>query len=121
MSDLLEDMILTEAHRQGIQPNVEAMRLAAVDLAGASLTAQNLIYLPGKGSISPADYVRSLHAQAPERFSNLGDKPVQSTGHTGLTARYIAELSASKRKPIDASRFSGLTRRYLEENLENRK
>jgi hypothetical protein len=116
MTDL-EDLIVKEASRQGFKPNEAVVRQASIDLAGAVLTQQGLIQLPGRGSISPADYVRSLHSQMPAAFSTLADdKPIQSTGHSGLTAAYITELAANRNRRVDASKFSGLTRQYIEEN-----
>jgi hypothetical protein len=127
MTDHLESLILTEARRQGIQPNADAVRKAAVDLAGASLTAQNLIHLPGKGSISPADFVRSLHNQTPESFTSIDDKPAKPAGN--LTESMRQEISASRKQSIPAdwqsvrSRYSpdSLTARYMEELAASRR
>lgn len=116
MTDHLESLILKEANRQGIQPNADAMRKAAIELAGAALTSDGLIHLPNIGAIAPADYIRSLRSQTPEAFSDLThDAPVKSIGYTGLTAKYTAEIAASRAKPIDASKYTGLTRSYIEE------
>lgn len=99
MTDTLEDLIVKEAQRLGLKPNVEAMRQAAIDLAGSSLTTQNLINLPGKGSISPADFVRSLRSFMPTAFSDLDDKPSPSVEKpVGKT------LTQFMREQIDAGR-----------------
>ncbi|MCW2225672.1 hypothetical protein M2232_009204 [Bradyrhizobium japonicum] len=119
MSDHLESLILTEARRQNLLPNADAVRQAAIDLAGASLTPQNLIHLPGKGSISPADYIRSLHDQMPEGFGSIDSESHTSKPSNSLTERYKAEIAASRKQPriteADLARFSGITRQHLEE------
>lgn len=123
MTDHLEDLILTEARRQGYQPNVEAMRKAAVDLCGSSLTGQNLIHMPGKGSISPADFVHSLRNQMPEGFGSLNDDD-QTTKATGnLTERMRAEIAANRKQSMPAdwnqvrSRYAAgsVTAEYMDE------
>ncbi|MCK1658542.1 hypothetical protein [Bradyrhizobium sp. 151] len=119
MSDHLESLILTEARRQNLQPNADAVRQAAIDLAGASLTSQNLIHLPGKGSISPADYIRSLRDQMPEGFGSIDNKAPSARDAGNLTERYRAEIAASRKQSriteADLARFSGVTRQHLEE------
>ncbi|UQR64296.1 hypothetical protein LRP30_02960 [Bradyrhizobium sp. C-145] len=103
MTDNLEDLILLEARRQGYQPNAAAMMRAAIDLAGSFMTTQNLISMPGKGSISPADFVRSLRAQMPDAFGNLVDTSL----HTGM--RPVEQtLTQSMREEIAAGRKQSL-------------
>src|SRR3954447_9381346 len=101
MTDHLETLILTEARRQGFQPDQHAMQKAAVDLCGASLT-QGLIHLPNVGTISPADFVRSLRNSIPESFGNLDDKPVGALSDDRpagtITERYLAEIAASRKQ-----------------------
>ncbi|WP_065753000.1 hypothetical protein [Bradyrhizobium paxllaeri] len=129
MEDHLEDLILTEARRQGIQPNADAMRKAAIDLAGSVMTSDGLIALPGRGSITTADFVRSLQKQMPEAFGTLNEgKPaIKPSGN--LTADMKAELESSRRKqsmPADwgsvRARYSpdSLTARYMEELAASR-
>ncbi|MGY3511282.1 hypothetical protein [Bradyrhizobium lupini] len=117
MSDHLESLILTEARRQNLLPNADAVRQAAIDLAGASLTPQNLIHLPGKGSISPADYIRSLRDQMPEGFIDSAGPTAKAAGN--LTEQYRAEIAASRKHSriteADLARYSGVTRQHLEE------
>ncbi|GMO36657.1 hypothetical protein [Bradyrhizobium ottawaense] len=116
MSDHLESLILTEARRQNLLPNADAVRQAAIDLAGASLTPQNLIHLPGIGSISPADYIRSLRDQMPEGFCSIDSESHTAKPSNSLTERYRAEIAASrKQSPIDLARYTGVTRQHLEE------
>jgi hypothetical protein len=119
MSDHLESLILTEARRQNLLPNADAVRQAAVDLAGASLTPQNLIHLPGKGSISPADYIRSLRDQMPEGFGSIDSEAPSAKAAGNLTERYKAEIAASRKQSriteADLAKYSGITRQHLEE------
>lgn len=119
MSDHLESLILTEARRQNLRPNADAVRQAAIDLAGASLTPQKLIHLPGKGSISAADYIRSLRDQMPGGFGSIDSESPTAKPSDSLTERYKTEIAASrKQSPIteaDLARYTGLTRKYMEE------
>ena len=119
MTDHLEDLIMTEARRQGYQLNAEAMRKAAVDLCGSNLTAQNLIHMPGKGSISPADFVRSLRIQMPEGFGSLDHEDQAGQANGTLTERYRADIAASRKQArisdADLARFTGITRQHMEE------
>lgn len=123
MTDHLETLILTEANRQGIQPNADAMRQAAICLAGASLTSQGLISLPNVGTISPADLVGDLRNRMPESFTAISDDdaPAKFTEHSGLTARYQVEIAANRSRPrfteSDLARYSGMTRAHIEERL----
>jgi hypothetical protein len=77
MTDL-ENLILTEARKQGVKPNADAVMKASIDLAGAVLASDGLISLPGRGSISPADFTRSLRRAMPEGFTPVTDKPATS-------------------------------------------
>lgn len=119
MSDHLESLILTEARRRNLRPNADAVRQAAIDMAGARLTPQNLIHLPGKGSISPADYIRSLRDQMPEGFGSVDNETSPARAADTLTERYRAEIAASRKQghitDADLNRYSGLTRQYMEE------
>jgi hypothetical protein len=72
----LEFLILTEARRQGVKPNADAVRQAGIDLAGSALTEQGLILMPGKGAISPADYVRSLRGCRKRSGASTTNQPV---------------------------------------------
>ena len=116
MTDL-ESLIITEAHRQGCQPDQHAIRQAGIDLAGASLTSQGLIRLPGLGAISAADFTRSLRARMPEAFSAIDDKPELPAGN--LTSAMMAEVAASRKQAritdADLDRFTGVTRQHMEE------
>ncbi|MGN8547204.1 hypothetical protein ACQPTN_21385 [Bradyrhizobium sp. 13971] len=116
MSDL-EDLFVREARRQGYQPDQRAMRQAAVDLAGSSLTGEGLVAMPGRGSISPADLVRSLRNQMPESFESVDDEPRTDT----LTERWRREVAAGRKQasPTDwsdiRSRMTGVTGRFMDE------
>ena len=81
----LKDKFVAECRRLGYHPDQNAMQKAAIDLCGASLT-EGLIHLPNVGTISPADFVRSLRSQAPESFTPLNaDTPAKPVDHTGST------------------------------------
>lgn len=100
MADL-ESLIVSEARRQGHQPDRHAIMQAAIDLAGATMTNQGLINLPGRGSISPADFVRSLRHTMPAAFT-----PVSEDKQTTATdERRLGEtLTAQMRRVVEASR-----------------
>lgn len=116
MTDL-ESLILTEAHRQGCQPDQHAIRQAGVDLAGAVLTSQGLIHLPGLGAISVADFTRSLRARMPEAFSTIDDGKPEAE----LT---VSELR--RKRPLDAewqarrASATGITRAHMNEIASRR-
>ncbi|AJA62859.1 hypothetical protein [Bradyrhizobium japonicum] len=118
MTDL-ETLIVKEADRQGRRANQDAIRQAGVDLAGASLTSQGLISLPGRGCISPADFVRDLHSRMPECFGTIDSEPPTAKAAGNLTERYKAEIAASRTRSriteADLARYSGITRQHLEE------
>ena len=119
MADHLESMILTEARRLGFQPDQHAMQKAAVDLCGASLTSQGLIHLPNVGTISPADFVRSLRNQMPEGFGSIDNENPTAKAAGTLTERYRAEITASRKHAritdADLARYTGITRQHMEE------
>lgn len=118
MTDL-ETLIVNEADRQGRRANQDAIRQAGSDLAGASLTGQGLINLPGRGCISPADFVRDLHNRMPEGFSAIDSEAPTAKAAGTLTERYRAEIAASRTQSriteADLARYTGLTRKYMEE------
>lgn len=118
MSDL-EDLIVKEANRQGRRANQDAILQAGVDLAGASLTSQGLINLPGRGCISPADFVRDLHSRMPEGFGSIDSEAPTAKAAGTLTEGYRAEIAASRKQSrineSDLARYTGLTRKYMEE------
>ncbi|MHC2337875.1 hypothetical protein [Bradyrhizobium sp. USDA 4454] len=94
MTDHLEDLIAKEARRQGHQPNQDAIRQAGIDLAGAAMTSQGLIHLPGRGAISPADFVRSLRSTMPAAFTPATDN--KPTGN--LTDEMRREVASNRRE-----------------------
>jgi hypothetical protein len=115
-ADALEDMFVAECRRQGLQPSADAMRQAAVDLCGSAVTNGGLIAMPGKGSISPADFVRSLRNHMPESFGSLNDK----SQAVSLTERMRREIAANPNRSLPAdwsdvrSRMTGLTARMMD-------
>ncbi|MEY9427029.1 hypothetical protein ABH975_002344 [Bradyrhizobium ottawaense] len=102
MTDL-ESLIVTEARRQGHQPDQHAVMQAGIDLAGATMTNQGLINMPGRGCISPADFVRSLRNTMPAAFTPVSDDKAKTaaderrSGET-LTA-HMTRLVEASRKP----------------------
>lgn len=81
---------MAACRKAGFQPNAGAVRSAAIELAGGVLTDQGLIVLPGKGSISPADFARSLRNQMPEAFGALSNDAKPSGNLTADMRREIA-------------------------------
>jgi hypothetical protein len=130
MTDHLEDLILTEARRQGIKASEAAVRQAACDLAGSNLIAQGLIAMPGKGTISTADFVRSLRNHMPQAFVPVTDKPAtpeeRRSGET-LTDFMRRQVEAGRKRPLPddwdqiRSRASGLTARSMDEVASKRR
>jgi hypothetical protein len=120
MADL-EDAILKEARRQGYQPTQNAMRQAAVDLAGGTMTGEGLIALPGKGSISPRDFVQSLRNHMPEAFGSLKDEKHPSKATGASSERMRSGVFANRHKPLPSdwnqvrARVSGLTAQCMAE------
>jgi hypothetical protein len=119
MTDQIEDAIASAALKQGLKASAAAMRQVAVDLAGSTMTADHLISVPGKGSISPRDYVNSLRNLMPTAFTPITDKPATSderrSGET-LTSFMKRTIEASRKQhrlPDDwqqvRSRVTGLT------------
>jgi hypothetical protein len=111
----VEDEFVTACRKQGFQPSADAMRQAAIDLAGSALTA-GLIVMPGKGSITPKDFASSLRNQMPEAFEALNH--VRSSGN--LTTDMRREIAARSRSlPADwsdiRSRMTGLTAQMMDE------
>jgi hypothetical protein len=129
MTDL-EDLIMSEAHRQGVKASEAAVRQASTDLAGSTLIAQGLIAMPGKGTISTADFVRSLRNQMPQAFVPVTDKPATSeerrTGET-LTSYMRRQVEAGPKRPLPEdwdqvrTRVSGLTARMMDEVASKRR
>ncbi|WP_420737954.1 hypothetical protein [Bradyrhizobium japonicum] len=117
MTDL-EDLIVKEARQQGHQPNQDAIRQAGIDLAGATMTSQGLINLPGRGVISPADFTRSLRQSMPDAFCAIDDHQDHPASDT-LTERWRAEIATSRKQAritgADLARYTGVTREHIEE------
>jgi len=114
MTDL-ESLILTEARRQSVKPNAAAVRQAGIDLAGATLNSDGLVSLPGRGSISVADYTRSLRAAMPESFTAIGaDTPDTKPAGTTLTEIMRQELEATRQQRRLPSDWRETRSRYAE-------
>lgn len=121
MTDHLENLILSEAKRLGFQPNADAMRQAAIDLAGGALTSQNMIHMPGLGSIAPADFVRDLRSRMPSAFAGLDDRKAE-TKPGNLTSQMREEVAASRREralPSDwseiRSKVTGISAEHMDQ------
>jgi len=117
MTDAIEDTIVSAARAKGYSINSATMILAAIDLAGSTLVG-DLITIPGKGSLSVADYLRDLHDRAPSGFSRL-----QQTGKPDAE-RTVAEMR--RKRPLDAAwharhaKATGLTKIMMTEIARNR-
>lgn len=126
MTDHLEDLIAAEALRQGFKANADAIRAAAIDLAGGLMTSDRLIHMPGRGSISPADYIRDLLDRMPNAFARLADKRKAETTMGSLTEQMRQEVAASRRQqplPSDwlaiRSKAAGITAQHMAERERN--
>jgi hypothetical protein len=123
MTDI-ENLVMKEACQLGLRPNADAVRRAGIDLAGSVMTTDGLIAMPGKGSIHPADFVRSLRNAMPESFAAIADKPATSderqSGET-LTDFMRRQVEAGRKRGLPAdwdqirSRAIGLTKRCMDE------
>lgn len=117
MTDAIEDTIVSAARAKGYSINSATMILAAIDLAGSTLVG-NLITIPGKGSLSVADYIRDLHDRAPSGFSRL-QQPDQPDAN-----RTVTEMR--RKRPLDAAwharraKMTGTTAAYMDEIMRNR-
>lgn len=114
MTDL-EDRFVAECRRQGFQPDQHAMQKAAINFCGAKLTSQGLIHLPNVGTISPADFVRSLHSQTPESFAALQDQPSIKPA-TNLTEGMRQEVAASRKRSLPDD-FQSVRARYSADSI----
>jgi hypothetical protein len=113
----LDDLFVAECRKQGFQPNADAMRQAAIDLAGSTLTDQGLIAMPGKGAISLKDFVCSLRGLMPTAFGSLSDdKPAGN-----MTTDMRREIGTSRKQPLPddwdqvRSRMIGTTATMMDE------
>lgn len=125
MTDHLENLILSEAKRLGFEPNADAMRQAAIDLAGSALTSQNMIHMPGLGSIAPADFVRDLRSRMPGAFVGLDDREAERKPGN-LTSQMREEVAAGRRQralPGDwsaiRSKVTGVSAAHMDERQRN--
>lgn len=121
MTDQIEDLIMTEARRQGYQPDQNAMIAAAIHLAGSAMV-NGLIVIPNKGAISAGDIVRGLRNQMPEAFTGLDKEGAEETTSTSLTEQMRREVAATRRRralPSDwlavRSKAKGITAEHLAE------
>lgn len=127
MTDHLEELISAEAARQGFKANADAVKAAVVDLAGSRMTEDRLIHMPGRGSISAADFVRDLHGRMPNAFTSLVDERNSETRTMGnLTESYRQEVAASRCQralPSDwmavRSKATGITAQHMAERERN--
>ena len=124
MTDQIEDVIASAALKQGLKASAAAMKQAAIDLAGSTMTADQLISVPGKGSISPRDYVNSLRNLMPEGFTPVTDRPATSderrSGET-LTDFMRRQVAAGRKRSFPdgweqlRARATGLTKLCMDE------
>jgi hypothetical protein len=106
------------------------VRQAGIDLAGSSLTAQGLIAMPGKGTLSTADFVRSLRNTMPQAFVPVIDKPATSEGRRSgetLTSYMRREVESGLKRPLPEdwdqirTKVTGLTARMMDEVAAKRR
>ncbi|WP_316164542.1 MULTISPECIES: hypothetical protein [unclassified Bradyrhizobium] len=111
MSHGLESLVVDAARKQGFKPTADAVRQAVVDLAGAVLSDEGLIILPGKGALSPAHYAAALRAAMPAAFRPLDtDRPdVPPAGN--LTMQMRAAVAASRKQALPAD-WNAVRERY---------
>ncbi|WP_316174121.1 MULTISPECIES: hypothetical protein [unclassified Bradyrhizobium] len=112
MTDL-ESLVVEAAKKQGYGATADAIRQAAVDLAGAVLTPQGLIMVPGKGALAPADYARALLEAMPTAFKPLDarqpdDRP---SGNVTMTEQMRSAVTASRRQALPGD-FNAVRERY---------
>ncbi|MGO4712535.1 hypothetical protein [Bradyrhizobium sp. 2TAF24] len=122
MTDI-ESLILAEARRQGYQPNADAVRQASIDLAGSVMTSDGLIAMPGRGSVSKADFVTSLRNHLPGAFLKVQDTPAASDerrpGET-LTDFMRRRVEADRKRSVPddwdevRSKVTGLTAQMMD-------
>jgi hypothetical protein len=112
----LEDLFVAECRRQGHQPSADAVRQAAVELCGSAITTEGLIRIPGKGTISPVDFVRSLRNHVPEAFGKID---VEQPQHGNLTERMRLEVAASRNPSVPAD-WQQVRKRYATDSLTGR-
>ncbi|MCP3400493.1 hypothetical protein [Bradyrhizobium sp. CCGB20] len=126
MTDLFEELIASEAVRQGFTMNSEAMRTAVVDLCGSSLTEDRMFHMPGRGSISMADFVLDLRGRMPNAFVSLVDERQTEATTGNLTEQMRQEVAANRRQralPSDwlalRSKATGTTAAHMAERERN--
>lgn len=119
MTDHLDDILVAESRRQGLQPSADAMKAAAIALAGSRVEGDFIVSPTGQ-SIHVRDAVASLHASQPESFTRIDATTDDDHGYSPgtLTARMIEENRRNRMsgKPVDAGRYRGLTAQFLAEN-----
>jgi hypothetical protein len=130
MADL-ESLVVEAARKQGFGATADAVRQATVDLAGAVLTPQGLVMVPGKGALAPADYARALRAAIPTAFRPLDaarsdDRPANNLN---LTEQMRAAVAASRKQALPADwdvvreRYptGSVTRKHMDEVAATRR
>ena len=106
----IEDAFVSECRKQGLQPASGAMIAAAVDLAGSVMTDDGLMVLPGKGSLRPGDYVRTLRDRMPEAFGRLNDQSNDRPAGN-LTERMRVEVAAGRERRLPSD-WDSVRKRY---------
>ncbi|MCP3412036.1 hypothetical protein [Bradyrhizobium sp. CCGB01] len=93
------------------------MATVAIDLAGSSLVG-DLITIPGKGSLSVADYLRDLRDRAPSGFSRLQEPEKPDAERTVTEMRRKRSLDAAWHDR--RAKAAGLTLDMMNEIARNR-
>jgi hypothetical protein len=100
--DVIENLVVDTARKQGVKPTAEIMREVVVTLCGATMTSSGLIHLPGKGVLSASDLVRGLRSLKPEAFLPIeadADQPKENPpAGANLTEFMRQQIEATRRK-----------------------
>ncbi|WP_316158585.1 MULTISPECIES: hypothetical protein [unclassified Bradyrhizobium] len=112
MTDL-ENLIVVEARKLGFAVTADAVMQSAIDLAGGGMTEQGYISLPGKGVLSPSNYVSALRAAMPTAFRPLDAEPEATPpGNLTLTEAMRREVAATRRKAALPDDWNAVRERY---------
>ena len=115
----IEDAFVSEARRQGFQPDHDVMRSVAIELAGSNLL-DGWIVLPGGNSLALTDAVKGFMAANPSGFASLTE-PAEDNGYSGLTKAYIDENRNRLSVPESTRHFTGKTLEMMQEIIAARK
>lgn len=113
---IYEDLLASEATRQGLIMSGPAMTAAALVFAGSTVEG-DIIVMPDRRSLHVRDAVRSLKDAHPEKFRSIEkDQPTVDHAFTGLTKAYFEEnrRAQTSGKP-NSRRYTGKTAEMMAE------